>query len=306
MIIIYLKGGLGNQLFQYALGKALEKNGLEVKYDISSFKGYRHNFKLDYFNTEIKIIGKTDKILFDKLYKQKHSRFQGKKGLLFKILRKGFKYFDDCFYVYRSTIHERNNLIDKRILNLKGNHILDGYWAKTQYFDQVRSYIISEINLKKEKETPAYLKWLELIELSGDSVSIHIRRGDYLDNVNQKIFKKLELAYYKRAVNYMKKQRVNITLFVFSNDIDWCKRAFSDYDNVRFVDGKDLVDVHDFLLMKACNHNIIANSTFSWWAAYLNDNPNKIVIAPKRWFADEKRQKRYEKGDMIPDNWIKI
>lgn len=305
MIIIYLKGGLGNQLFQYALGRTLEQNGREVKYDVSSYNGYRHNFRLNCFKTKLEIIGESEKPLFNKLYKQNYTRFNGKKGLLFKILRKGFKIIDDYFYIYRSTIHERP-FFDKRLENLKGTHVLDGYWAQSAYFEPIRQLLIDELTLKPSTHNPIYSKSIEEIEKAENSVAVHVRRGDYLDSVNQMIFAELQLSYYQKAISYIQERKKTITLFVFSNDISWCRDAFNNYTNATFIESPDLLDVHDFSLMKSCNHNIIANSTFSWWAAYLNDNTDKIVIAPKQWYADRRRQAKYEKSNNNPKEWLKI
>jgi hypothetical protein len=130
-----------------------------------------------------------------------------------------------------------------------------------------------------------------------NSVSIHVRRGDYANHPNIGI---LDISYYQKAVIYMTKYIENPIFYIFSNDIEWCK------ENFMFIDKKIIIDktnneIEDMILMKNCNHNIIANSSFSWWGAWLNNNDNKIVIAPKKWMAENPNNYKW-----VPDNWVEI
>jgi len=136
-----------------------------------------------------------------------------------------------------------------------------------------------------------------------NSISIHIRRADYLDkNTNEK-HGCCSMDYYRQAINYMSKMVEKPTFFIFSDDIEFSKHALKSPFQVRFVDhnGPEK-NYEDLILMSNCSHNIIANSTFSWWAAWLNRNPDKIVIAPSRWFTDS----RLNSNNIIPDKWLKL
>jgi hypothetical protein len=305
MIIIYLKGGLGNQLFQYALGRAIENNGQQVFYDISSYNGYRHHYRLNCFATSISLLSPKEQKLFDELYVEKTSRLVGRKGLLFKVFRRILKHYDDLFYVYKSTIHERL-IFDKRVFSVDSK-VLEGYWANLRYSDQIKKQLMSEIVLQAGVQNDSFHAWKDRISLQPNSVSVHIRRGDYLDETNSKIFNSLNNQYYQEAIAEVSKKHKDAHFFVFSNDIAWCKKTWGSNPCFSIVSAQNqLLDVHDFSLMKQCRHNIIANSTFSLWAAYLNDNPNKIIVAPKKWYKNIKLQKRYEQGVLAPNNWLKI
>lgn len=144
---------------------------------------------------------------------------------------------------------------------------------------------------------------LELAKLitAKESVSLHIRRGDYLTAENS-IFQNIcTPTYYKNAVSYMNSNVVNPYYFIFSNDIEWCKNNLN-LDNITFVDWNIGVNSYkDMQLMSLCKHNIIANSSFSWWGAWLNNNPNKVVCVPKRWY----NNKATVYGE-CPDSWVRI
>lgn len=131
-----------------------------------------------------------------------------------------------------------------------------------------------------------------------DSVSLHVRRSDYIGSYFAGI---CTLEYYAKTVEYMRKHIQKSIFFVFSDDIPWCKEHLNLADNVYFIDwnkGKD--SYKDLILMSNCKHNIIANSSFSWWGARLNNNPTKIVIAPHKW------HQNLDYKDIIPSDWIKI
>ena len=300
MIIIYLKGGIGNQLFQYALGENLRNKGKVIKYDISSFKNDYRSFRLNYFNIDLALLNEKEKKIFDEFYSVKKRKINlDKKGLLFKILRKGFYIYEDMTYIYGKTVHERL-FFDKRIFQINGIKILDGYWANLLYYDEIRDILLKKIELNSTYYSNEYLQYKEEIQNCINSVSIHVRRGDYLTESNKRLFTELGLDYYKRAIKHIKNNLSNVKFFVFSNDIEWCKKNFLDKNDFIYVDNDMLEDYHDFSLMNICKHNIIANSTFSWWGAYLNNNHNKIVILPKNWYSSKRLQKNFENRQNIP------
>jgi len=116
----------------------------------------------------------------------------------------------------------------------------------------------------------------------------------------------LPIEYYQKAINYFNEKFTDIVFYVFSDDIEYVKQNFNFNAEVIYIENKDLQDYHELKLMSFCKHNIIANSTFSWWAAWLNENSNKTVIAPKKWYNDKKAQENYEKYSFVPETWIKL
>ena len=134
------------------------------------------------------------------------------------------------------------------------------------------------------------------------SVSIHIRRTDYLSEKMSKVYRVCPISYYENAVNLIKKKYPNAFFFIFSDDISWAKENITFAKNAFFVSGQGVKDEEELILMSRCQHNITANSSFSWWAAWLNNNPEKIVIAPKKWYINPEN----ELPGLIPESWVKI
>ena len=168
------------------------------------------------------------------------------------------------------------------------NHdiLLDGYWADYRIVESVLPFIKPYLKLREEQldiseETKDYLQLIE----DTNSVSLHIRRGDYAENFKTNKFHGLiDLSYYVKAIEFISRNLLNPCFFIFSDDIEWCKLNLNFIPNAIFIENShhSVIDLH---IMSRCKSNIIANSTFSWWAATLNENPNKIVIAPIKWFA---------------------
>ncbi|MCK4744844.1 alpha-1,2-fucosyltransferase, partial [Candidatus Parcubacteria bacterium] len=194
---------------------------------------------------------------------------------------------------------EQHSHFDSKILKLIGNIYLDGYWQSEKYFKNIENSIRKEFTLKNDLQLKAK-KLLRKIK-NTESISIHIRRNDYISHKPANQYHGVcHLSYYKKAINVIIKKIDDPHFFVFSDDIDWCKKNLKIKFPTIFVEGNK--DYEDLILMSKCKHNIIANSTFSWWGAWLNNNPNKIVIAPKKWF----RKKSINTKDLIPKTWIKI
>ena len=177
-----------------------------------------------------------------------------------------------------------------------------GFWQSERYFSIIESLIRSHFQFKQVL-TDAYLKALDKISTC-NAVSLHIRRGDYCsDEAVQKVHPVCPISYYDRALKQLSLIMSDLQLFVFSDDVEWCKQHFSDKYPIYFI--QDMVpanDVMELQLITHCKHHIIANSTFSWWGAWLCTNPNKQVIAPKNWFKDEGINTK----DLTPDSWILI
>jgi len=307
MIIINIKGGIGNQIFQYALGRALEMYGKMVKYDVTSFEGYRQIFRLNYFNTKLIVATKEDIEKYKDHFNVSNSSnflFKNRNSFIKKIKRKILKLYDTCFYVYRPVVIEKS-FYDKRLFFCDDKYF-DGYWGNIKYFERVKNILQMEISLQQKYFNNDFIKLVKEIKDSRiPHVSMHIRRGDYLWDVNKNIFTNIPKEYYLKALAYIKEKIGNVKVLVFSNDINWCKSKFG--NTFFYIDGLyNFQDYHEFELMKLCHHNIIANSTFSFWAAYLNEYAEKIIIAPQEWYVNTRMQRMYEKGVFIPKEWIKV
>ncbi len=257
---IKIKGGLGNQMFQYAYGKKLilidKKN---IFFDISSFnkksKDTGRQFILDKFNIDSSI----------------------------EFINKG---------------NFITSFINKIISKITGNY---GFYQSEKYFKPIEKIIRREFTLKEPLSSAAQIISNEILDKK-DSVSIHIRRGDYvLDKKTNKHHGTCELDYYKKAIEYIKDKIQSPVFFIFSDDIEWPKENIKE-ENSFFISNPEIKDYEELILMSNCNHQIIANSSFSWWGAWLNQNPNKIVIAPQKWLnTDISKQ-----PDIVPKTWIKI
>lgn len=264
MRVINLKGGLGNQLFQYAYGRALEFTGEKIIFSVFFLNKGRHktdsarDYKLDKFNINTK------------------ERVSSKRYLLLDSL---------------------NRLLNR--LGFKEN----GFWQSEKYFKNIEGVIRQEFTLKYPLSTKSW-GWKEIIEKDRESISIHIRRGDYIHNKDTNNFHGVcGLDYYREALQKLtEKKGKDVEIFVFSDDIAWAKENLYLPHISHWVSGLGIPDYEEIYLMSLCKHNIIANSTFSWWGAWLNKNPNKIVIAPKQWFS----HKTADDLDILPKEWLQI
>ena len=285
MIIVKLIGGLGNQLFQYSLGRKLSiKNNDIFKLDLSDFtKDNPRFYSLGYFNIVENFAKKED---VAKLKKKGLSR-------VFEKIKPYYK---------RSVIKYKGYDFDPNILELSGNFYLDGYWQSEKYFQDIKNIIRKEIILKE----PLPSKYAGIINniKNSNSVSIHIRRGDYITNNKfYKVYNLLDEKYYQRAVKFIAEKISDPRFFIFSDDIEWAKRDLDIPHPRIFVSGEnEMKDYEELILMSLCKHNITANSSFSWWGAWLNENTDKIVISPDKWFNDKIGNAK----DLIPENWIRL
>jgi len=294
MIIVKLMGGLGNQMFQYALGRSLSRKlGVEFKMD-KSF--YDHQppgvtprvYELGVYKIVENFASQNE---VDTMLKTK------KLGLFLRLLRKLKLYKTKSDYII-----EPSNDFYSQIFNVPDNKYLEGYFQSYKYFDSIRDLIIKDFTLK-DSPIGKNLECLNKI-LSVNAVSAHIRRGDYVtDKKTNAYHGTCGPDYYAKALETIKQKVSNPYFFVFSDDIEWVKQNMNFGDQVTYVDwnGPD-AGQEDLRLMAACQHFIIANSSFSWWGAYLATNPNKIVIAPQKWFTDPAKVPQ----DLIPPNWLRI
>lgn len=279
MIIIQMMGGLGNQMFQYALYSQLKSMGKEVKMDDRT--GYISDMNRD---PELVVFGIDYKRATEKeIIKIRDSS----PALTAKVRRKLFGRHNRSYF-------EENKRFQPKIFEWD-NVYLEGYWQSEKYFQDVGDRLKQEFGVERFKTStnrldhfsPQAESFLWRIEQT-QSVSIHVRRGDYLLPENQKLFGNICTDYYyENAIKAVVKRYPSCVFYLFSNDIDWSyvwiKKYIRGKNKVIPVEVPKERDHEDLVLMGRCKHNILANSSFSWWASYLNDNPDKMVIAPEKW-----------------------
>ncbi|MCX7772822.1 MAG: alpha-1,2-fucosyltransferase [Clostridia bacterium] len=291
-MIIWFGGGLGNQLFQYALYHCAEAKGYPVYADLSFYnKAVCHNgFELE------SIFGIKLRECDEKELRQYKDRYD----IIARAIR---KLLIPNFGLKTNIIREQNSrFIDGLISEQNKDSYLLGYWQSNGYFTEFEKEIkdalifpqLDERNLAVEEEIKR-----------SSSVSIHVRRGDYLNKDNINLFSNLgDSHYYDLAISYLESRFSDLRFYIFSNDNDWCRRHLKLKSPAVFVDWNNGIGSYkDMQLMAACKHNIIANSSFSWWGAWLNRNPGKTVIAPEKWFIDKSG---YSNEMIIPIEWVRI
>ncbi|RXJ84873.1 alpha-1,2-fucosyltransferase [Arcobacter sp. CECT 8985] len=286
MILVKIVGGLGNQMFCYAYAKSLQQKGYDVKVDITTYETYKLHggYQLDKYHTNLEISTK-----------QENNKYYSN-SILSKVLRRlGIE--------TSKAIREKSLFFDEKFLKIEDNNYIEGYFQSEKYFKNIRDILIKQFTINQELSN--YTKKIEFdIKSSQNSCSIHIRRGDFINNKNLSIHGTCNIEYYKNAIEYLEKKIARVSYFIFSDDIEWCKENLN-LSNAVFVCSEEKRIPHeDIYLMSLCNHNIIANSSFSWWGAWLNNNEKKIIIAPKRWFTDDKLEKQSK--DIVCEDWIRI
>lgn len=259
--IVKIKGGLGNQMFQYAYGRNLEIAGNKIIFDISFFHGANaktdalREFALDAYQLQTAAI-----------FSPQPHRFH---DLFVKLKRKaGFE--------------------------------AEEYFQNEKYFRDIAGKLKQEFILKDALSANA--KFFSEQLAASSSVSVHVRRGDYVADEKTKTYHGVcEMEYYNKAIALIKEKVVSPLFFIFSDDIEWAKEKFTSGEFV-LVSAPTIKDYEEMYLMSKCKHNIVANSSFSWWGAWLNNNPDKIVVAPEKWFNDKKANNK----DIVPAGWIKL
>ena len=182
--------------------------------------------------------------------------------------------------------------------------ILFDYCANYHTFEAYREDLLKEFTFAEHPNAQNKVLLDEIKKTN--SVSVHIRRGDYLNEANKNLFYTPSVEWYKCAMEMMEKHVDAPHYYFFSDDIAWVRENFAEMSNATFVDVNHGADTYnDMRLMSACRHNIIANSTFSWWGAWLNTNTDKVVIAPARYYINEESNTRYRKS-MLPKEWIML
>lgn len=286
MLLVKLTGGLGNQMFQYSFAKALQAKGYEVKLDISTFETYtlHGGFGLEHYSITIPIASKDELLPY-------------KTNFLTKIGRK-------LNISHKKLMGEKTLLFQKELLSPPNNTSLYGYFQSEKYFNTIRDTILDDFILKAPL-SPYSASMKKTIQSLSNTASIHIRRGDYItDSKANKFHGICGLNYYEEAISLLESKFKEMHYFIFSDDIEWVKNNLAP-ENCTYIDNTSPYIPHeDIYLMSLCHHNIIANSSFSWWGAWLNQNSKKMVIAPKKWFADDKMAQ--QSRDIVPESWRRV
>ena len=286
-VVVGLSGGLGNQMFQYAAGRALSlKLNVPLKLDLSWFLGSKDRaYTLNAF--AIKGSLTTPFPLLPRLLRRFEARLSRRWGTArmgVPILREPHFHFDSKFEFIEKPVY------------------LEGYWQSPNYFNHYASIINDDFS--PISSIPEHCKPLLQKINALESICVHVRRGDYVANPTAaKVHGICPIEYYQRAISILTKDMTNPHCFIFSDDPDWVRNSLYLTVPSTVVNVNSALDANwDLYLMRACTHFVIANSSLSWWGAWLGQAPEKRVIAPKRWFMDPS----INTLDLIPKEWERI
>ncbi|MGM0588346.1 MAG: alpha-1,2-fucosyltransferase [Bacteroidota bacterium] len=284
MIVAQLLGGLGNQLFQYAAGYSLSYMlSTRLYLDIQKLEmSKKRDFALHVFpNINARVIKPKNFTVHDRVKCKYLNIFRKQKKL---------SHFSEPDYGYCPELFECNN-----------DCYLTGYWQSYKYFSAIAQQLKESLRFPRIKH-PHLLAIEKKMMATDNIVCVHIRRGDYVKNSHtNKVHGILPLSYYTRAIEIINNNTQNPSYYIFSDDPNWVHKQ-DIFKGMRIISDAENYDWEEMYLMTQCSHHIIANSSFSWWGAWLAENSDQIVIAPKQWFNDE----TFERADKIPEEWIRI
>lgn len=287
MIVVRIYEGLGNQMFEYAyayaLSQRMKKRNIKVYLDMREEDATLYDRKrmgrplaIGQFNISLPVAD--HEIL-------RHWDYIADKTIMHRIIH--------CIRnigvgKYRVVWEDEFNY-RRQYLQIRDYSYVGGWFQHYQYFEKYRKRLLSEFTLREKWDVPLQLK--QIME-EYQAISLHVRRGDYITNpYARKVLPACNKNYYINAVEYLKLRVINPFLFIFTNDERWVRdNLHFDIPSILITNHYDLSDIQEMILMSRCKHNIIANSTFSWWGAWLNRHEEKIVIAPKRWFSGVDRK----------------
>jgi hypothetical protein len=290
MIVVKLIGGLGNQMFQYAFGRNVSlKHNVPLLLDLSGLldRSYKKNFtyrnyNLDIFSMQPRFLNDLNSIYIEE------SRYK-------KILK------NICFpYLSFRVVKEKKISFSNKYLNCSKNCYFIGYWQSEKYFHDIQDVIRNDFIIRSEVDKNLAQKISDT-----ESVCIHVRRGDFVNNPVANMYHGVcDKQYYYNAMDNIRQKIDAPNIFIFSDDITWCQENLQFDDPTTFI-SHDLAEKkfdQDLKLMSLCKNFVISNSSFGWWGAWLSKYPNKIVIAPIRWLNDPSIDTR----DLIPETWMRI
>jgi hypothetical protein len=293
LVIVRLIGGLGNQMFQYAAGRALAlRHGAELKLDVSGFDAYkRRRYELDALAIRASVATGTDLAMFGADARPR-SQFAERVRRRLRIHRKS-----------RFPVHREPHFqFDPTLALLRPPVFLDGYWQSEKYFSDCAATLRRELTASApfDAANAAVAARIDAVT----AVSLHVRRGDYVDDPKTNRYHgTCSLDYYRRAIELITARVDSPHVFVFSDDSPWTRANLRVEGPTTFVDANPADrGFRDMQLMSRCRHHVVANSSFSWWGAWLDPSPDKIVVAPKRWFnADD-----IDTRDLVPATWVRL
>jgi len=291
MIAVRLMGGLGNQIFQYAVGRSLAAaRDTELVLDLGWFsaEGGRASSPRQYELGAFDLPARTIRVspLRIKLLERRATRRLSRLTWASPGL---------------TLVREKGANFDPAISQTPDDSLLIGFWQSEQYFHDTAKTLRGELTCRRPFDAPGTEVARKIA--ASKSLGIHVRRGDYVTNpATNEFHGALDREYYEHAVAFVLDRAPIQQVFVFSDDPDWAREALSFSLPTTHVsrEGRDHVD--DLRLLQMCDHQVIANSSFSWWAAWLNDNPEKIVVAPRQWFRDSS----IDTTDLIPPSWYRL
>ena len=275
LIVLKFNGGLGNQMFQYAFYLRLKK-----EYPLSLYLFDIAKAQDNHFGYELDNVFYIDSIKQARNYRRLKRHWPMLETKFHTIKQEdSLRYSRDPFFIHRFGI------------------IYEGFWQSEKFFLPIENKVRTAFSFQegklndKTKETAVFLE-------SSNSISVHIRRGDYLQHAD--VFGLCTNEYYEKAITFFKERIATPTFVFFSDDIEWVKQNIK-CDNALYITWNQGEESwQDMYLMSHCKHNIIANSSFSWWGAWLNPSIEKIVVAPKQWFLYSNNY------DILPDKWLKL
>ncbi len=289
-IVVKVDGGIGNQMFQYALGRALvDTPAAELYLDLSSFDQRRgdnaaRSFGLDFFDLHYQ---RATPELLAAFAEARRSRW----GRL-------ARHFVPSLATHRFFM-ERGFAFDPTVFDVRDHTYVEGYWQSEKYFIHLANIIRQDFRFPPV--TDAVNLPISTRIKRTNAVSVHVRRGDYAHHPATNAFHGLcDAGYYARAMKHMHTRFPDAMFYVFSDDPEWARTDLDPSYRTELVEANDRDHGSlDLCLMSQCRHHIIANSSFSWWGAWLNPDPNKVVVAPKAWFRDS----GIDTTDLIPARW---
>lgn len=293
-VCVEIVGGLANQMFQYATGRSLALHlSCPLKLDLSTFQTYADwPYQLDIFDIDAEVVSQEELRQF--VRKKTKLEWQVERYIL---RRRDAARWEGVF-------DERGFGFDPELYAQTPPIFLRGYWQSPKYFAHQREELL-RIFTPKTPLSPNARETMRQIA-GGTAVSIHVRRGDYVRRADvAQVHGTCSLDYYRRAVGLIRRLYADARFYVFSDDPQYVRDSFDFCPNYSLVGGNDDKPHEDMLLMSRCRHHIIANSSFSWWGAWLNRQPDKTVIAPRRWFSDEKLHRTFT-YDLYPEEWITL
>lgn len=292
MVILKLKGGIGNQMFQYAAGRTLARQlHTDLKLDLSF---YSDQNKRAYSMCCYRI---TARVLTDAERKQWSNALNPPKRGLFAFFKRLILPAPRLFVNREQGFH-----YTPLSCAATGAVYLDGYFQSEKYFSGIADLLRAEFQFRDE--LPVGVRELAEQVRQSTAIGVHVRRGDYVsDPETHRTHGVCSIDYYARSAEVMAQKVHGATYFVFSDDIEWARMHLGFLSPVRWISRQvELTDCQELYLMSLCRHFIIANSSFSWWAAWLGGADEKVVCAPARWFADP----QYDTRDLLPSGWIQV